>query len=198
MLLPQETAQATVPASAPAPKGITSAPAPPHRLQEASSSASTATRNLLVILHGRRVEDELLRNALLEAKQQGHQVRCAPLLVCSRRKVTPPESSARLVAGTWQVHCPPGAALPSESSSSSSSLIPHNHTRATYFEPTISHQPDSLLATPQVTVRVTFDRGDVEHFVSEAIRLNDAGAASYQTIVAGGPLVQPWSQSCSA
>jgi hypothetical protein len=32
------------------------------------------SRSLLVILHGKRVDDDLLRNALLELKQQGHQV----------------------------------------------------------------------------------------------------------------------------
>jgi len=32
---------------------------------------------------------------------------------------------------------------------------------------------------------VTFDRGDVEHFISEAVKLNDAGTTNYQTIVAG-------------
>lgn len=72
----QETGQVTVPSSAPA-RGTTSAPAPPQ-LQDASpASASTATRNLLVILHGKRVDDELLRNALQEVKQQGHKVRGA-------------------------------------------------------------------------------------------------------------------------
>jgi hypothetical protein len=75
----QETGQVTVPSSAPA-RGTTSAPAAPQ-LQEAdasiASNASTATRNLLVILHGKRVDDELLRNALQEVKQQGHKVRGA-------------------------------------------------------------------------------------------------------------------------
>lgn len=37
----------------------------------------------------------------------------------------------------------------------------------------------------QLTVRVTFDRGDVDHFIAEAVRLNAAGSAKYETIVAG-------------
>jgi hypothetical protein len=44
-----------------------------------------------------------------------------------------------------------------------------------------------LAMSLQVSVRVTFDRGDVEHFISEAIHLNDVGTTKYQTIVAGGP-----------
>jgi hypothetical protein len=40
----------------------------------------------------------------------------------------------------------------------------------------------------QLTVRVTFDRGDVDHFIAEAVRLNDSGSAKYQTIVAGESL----------
>jgi len=38
----------------------------------------------------------------------------------------------------------------------------------------------------QISVRVTFDRGDVEAFIAEAVRLNAQGTTSYQTIVAGG------------
>jgi hypothetical protein len=37
----------------------------------------------------------------------------------------------------------------------------------------------------QISVRVTFDRGDVDAFVSEAIRLRQAGTSNYETIVAG-------------
>lgn len=40
----------------------------------------------------------------------------------------------------------------------------------------------------QMSVRVTFDRGDVEHFIAEAVKLNDAGTTNYQTIVAGGAI----------
>lgn len=43
----------------------------------------------------------------------------------------------------------------------------------------------------QLTVRVTWDRGDVEHFIAEAVRLNDGGAANYQTIVAGAHATGP-------
>lgn len=38
----------------------------------------------------------------------------------------------------------------------------------------------------QISVRVTFDRGDVDKFVSEAVRLNSSGVTNYQTLVAGG------------
>jgi hypothetical protein len=37
----------------------------------------------------------------------------------------------------------------------------------------------------QISVRVTFDRGDVDAFVAEAIRLRDSGTSNYETIVAG-------------
>jgi hypothetical protein len=66
--------------------------------------------------------------------------------------------------------------------------------------------PVCLLLCMQVSVRVTFDRGDVEHFISEAIHLNDVGTTKYQTIVAGesscdcGVLVwsMQWSTLCAA
>jgi hypothetical protein len=37
----------------------------------------------------------------------------------------------------------------------------------------------------QISVRVTFDRGDVDAFVAEAIRLKESGTSNYETIVAG-------------
>eukprot|EP00775_Hariotina_reticulata_P006858 gene6858-7074_t len=71
---------------------------------------SKVNESLLVILHGKRVEDALLRDAITSLKAQGH----------------------------------------------------------------------------KISVRVTFDRGDVEAFIAEAVRLNAQGTTSYQTIVAGG------------
>ncbi|WIA07980.1 hypothetical protein OEZ85_007453 [Tetradesmus obliquus] len=68
------------------------------------------TRSLLVVLHGKRVDDDLVRDAISSLKEEGH----------------------------------------------------------------------------QISVRVTFDRGDVDAFVAEAIRLKESGTANYETIVAGG------------
>jgi hypothetical protein len=113
-----------------------------------SGSTATAQRALLVILHGKRVEDGLLRNALQELKQSEHKVR---------------EHSK----GECALHAARNA-----------QERPHSH--AMRARPTYTH-----LSLVQVTVRVTFDRGDVERFVAEAVRLNDAGAAQYETIVAG-------------
>eukprot|EP00882_Tetradesmus_deserticola_P028680 GHRQ01031952.1.p1 GENE.GHRQ01031952.1~~GHRQ01031952.1.p1 ORF type:complete len:259 (+),score=93.48 GHRQ01031952.1:428-1204(+) len=68
------------------------------------------SRKLLIILHGKRVDDELVRGAILRLKAEGH----------------------------------------------------------------------------QISVRVTFDRGDVDAFVAEAIRLKESGTSNFDTIVAGG------------
>jgi hypothetical protein len=40
-----------------------------------------ATRSLLIILHGKRAEDDLVRGAISNLKAEGHQVRCLYLFV---------------------------------------------------------------------------------------------------------------------
>lgn len=72
LALQQQAAVPSAPPLAPArPSAQPQATTPPG---QRNTSSSSGTRALLVILHGKRVEDELVRNALQELKQAGHKV----------------------------------------------------------------------------------------------------------------------------
>lgn len=48
------------------------------------------------------------------------------------------------------------------------------------------HFSPTWVCTPQIAVRCTFDAGDADAFVGEALRLHDWGGNRALTIVAGG------------
>lgn len=135
------------------------------------------------------MDDDLLRNALQELKEQGHEVVTA--LGCSNKH----HMKCHGKHSPW-LAAPTRIAVVMPSAASAAHIVRNfcNSTLPILMAPfpftTAIHACVSCACVHscmQVSVRVTFDRGDVEHFISEAIHLNDVGITNYQTVVAGEP-----------
>jgi hypothetical protein len=109
-----------------------------------------APRKLLLILHGKRIEDDQVRDAIKQLKDEGHEVMAAAASWSSAGVCLGPMLD-KLWQQTIKLHAankPPLALF--------DTWMPLN------------------AASVQVVVRVTWDSGDVDQFVKEAVELWDS------------------------